>query len=331
MATTHDDPQTPPRPDSRSETPSPWQRFYRRYSGHGELPRSTLVSVGSHLLLAFVLILMASSLMTKDQTPPAVDVVHVGDDSSAAPGEGDGEEASGDAMEATEPSDSLAEEMSESQPAETVKTDVEVDVPTETVAPTADELVAETEKAAKRTAAAADRAKAALQRAKDRLKQNMTSGAGSGSGGGGGSGTTGRAARPARWVLKFKTGSVQDYLAQWEGLGAKIAFPAAGDKYRYFSDLTSGSPTSEVRDLSGEGRLYWIDDDAASAARVAQALGVSPTDFFLAFLPLEVEERMLKLELAAAGVPEDQIATTHFVVVPRGGGYEVQVLKTVLK
>ncbi|HWB12182.1 MAG TPA: hypothetical protein VG826_23345 [Pirellulales bacterium] len=318
---------------SRDQKPqTPWQRFYRRYSGHGELPRSSLASLGFHLLLAFLMILMSGALIPKERTPPVVDTVRVSDDSSSAAGDGDGLEAAGDAMEAMEPADALTDsDATETAPTETVQTEVVQDTPPETNTPTADDLLAEAEQGSKRVAAASQRAKAAMQRAKDKLKQNMSKGLGSGTGGGGGSGPTGRAARPARWVLHFNTSSVRDYLAQYEGLGAKLAFPAENDKFRYFSNLTSQPPTSELRDLSNEGRLFWVDESRESVARVAAALGAPRAESFLAFLPMELEERMLKLELDAAGVPEDQIASTHFVVVPRGGSYEVQVLKQTLK
>lgn len=142
---------------------------------------------------------------------------------------------------------------------------------------------------------------------------------------------SGRAARPQRWVLHLNTTRVKDYLAQYESLGAEIAFPTSADKYRYFSNLTSSPPTSEVRDLSDERRVYWIDDDRESVGRVARALETPATDFFIAFLPADLEERMLKLELDTAGVPEADIASTHFVVVPRGALYDVQILKQTLK
>jgi hypothetical protein len=44
------------------------------------------------------------------------------------------------------------------------------------------------------------------------------------------------------------------------------------------------------------------------------------------FLPLELENRMLELELAYMGTKaEEDIAQTHFQVVRAGGGFDVQV------
>jgi hypothetical protein len=104
-----------------------------------------------------------------------------------------------------------------------------------------------------------------------------------------------------------------------------VAFPTSGEKFRYFSNLTAGKPTAELRDLANESRLYWVDEKPDSASAVGAALGVSGASYFLSFLPLSLEERMLKLELAYKGLSEDQIRSTRFAVVSRGGGYDVEV------
>lgn len=303
---------------------TPWQRFYRRYSSHGELPRSSLASLAVHLLLAFVVILMSGALMPKDRTPPGVDVVRVGEGDMAAPGDGDGSPEAGEqALEETDATETAESDATSMDPVESVETEIEQQPREETEGVTTEELLAASQQDAQRTAAASKRAKAALQRAKEKVQRNL---GGSGTGGGGGSGPTGRQARQARWVLRFPSGHPDPYFRALEGLGAKLAFMAEGDRARYFSNLTSGSPTSEVRDMSGDDRMTWFSEDAQFARLIAKTLGVPPAEFFLVFLPREVEDRMAKLEADHAGLPEDRIASTTFVVVQRGGSYDVQVL-----
>ncbi len=162
------------------------------------------------------------------------------------------------------------------------------------------------------------------QGAREKLNQNL--GGKPGGGGGGGGGGTGRAGRAARWVLKFNYSNANHYLSQLGGLGAAIAFPQRGDQWLYFTDL-AGSPSRSVRDLSGEDRIFWINEDPASAGVVAQSLGIGPVTPMLAFLPVELEQRMLKMELAYKGAAsEDDIIQTVFECVARGGGFDVIVV-----
>jgi hypothetical protein len=50
-----------------------------------------------------------------------------------------------------------------------------------------------------------------------------------------------------------------------------------------------------------------------------------------AFLPLKLEDRMLQMELSYKNLEEDEIASTHFEVVARGGGYDVIVVEQIPK
>jgi hypothetical protein len=115
-------------------------------------------------------------------------------------------------------------------------------------------------------------------------------------------------------------------LLQLGGLGAEVAFPQRGDQYAYYSNL-DGSPTRAVRDLSRENRIFWIDNDSQSFGDVARELGAGSAPMMIAFFPLELEERMSKLELAYRGrASEADIIQTVFECVSRGGGYDVMVV-----
>jgi hypothetical protein len=340
---TAQDSSTEPAPAAAPEL-SPWRRFWRRYSPYGEFPRSSVSSLSLHLLLVLLLILMSGALKPKEHIPPGVDVVQVGDEPDAAPGMGDGLPAAGQPLSQT-PAATGAEGPAddaplETMPVEAVNTNVK---PTEAAAdidaPTAQDLAVQAATAARSASRAARQARQSLDRAQQRLQQNLgqsggggnqDAGAsvgrgGAGSGGGGGKGASGRAARNGRWILRFEHTSYEDLLAQYEALGAELALPLPNDKFRFFSQLTSQPPRSQVQNLDKENRLYWLEENPTTIAGVAALLNMTPTAYMLAFLPAALEEKMLKLELSYAKLREDQIAKTEFKVVRRGGGYDVIV------
>ena len=337
-------------PPKRAEA-TPWRRFWRRYSPYGEFPRSSITSLLAHLALVLLLILMSGALKPPEHTPPGVDVVQVGDDADAAPGLGDGLPAAGSGLAESPPagtddaSDGPASEMPiESTPLDDVPVaSVNADSPSAATvigaaaAPSADQRAAEAAKAASAATFAAQQARQSLDRAKQRLARNLDrqsggglgesgeGGSGSGTGGGGGKGATGRSARTGRWILRFEHTTFEDLLAQYEGLGAELAFPLSNDKYRFFTRLTSRPPHSQTRSIDSESRLYWFEENRATVAGIAGALGTTPTAYMLALLPAALEDKMLKLELSFANLREDQIAKTEFKVVRRGGGFDVIV------
>ncbi|HUY87177.1 MAG TPA: hypothetical protein VMV10_00430 [Pirellulales bacterium] len=312
--------------------PTPWQRFWRRFSPYGEFPRSSISSLLLHLALVLLLILMSGALKPPEHTPPGIDVVQVGDDSDVAPGTGDGLPAAGQALsDAASSAESPADNApTDTTPLESVNTKVQPsELAADVQAPSAEQLAAEAAQAASSASRAAQQARRSLEQAKERLNANLDGqgggNSGGGSGGGGGKGTSGRASRNGRWILRFDHTSYPDLLAQYEALGAELAFPLPNDKYRFFSHLTSQPPRSQTRGLDSESRLYWVEDKRPTVAGIANLLNMTPTSFMLAFLPAELEEKMLKLELSYANLREDQIAKTEFKVVRRGGGYDVIV------
>jgi hypothetical protein len=290
--------------------------LWNRYSPHGEFPISSAASFAFHLFILALIPLFAYAVATRENKPPTVDVVVVGEEPTAAAGEGDGLPMESEGLESSEP----PSETTPSQPVEAEKVkETDQFKPAETNVPT---KTAAASDAAEKARDAARAAKESVQRVKDRINKNMNKG--SGTGGGGGPGPTGRAARPARWVLKFNTSSPKDYLAQLEGLGANVAFPAQGDKWRYFAEPSSNPGKSEMKDLDNDSRISWIDENTYQAA--ANTLGVGGAPFMLVFLPESLEEKMLRLELAYGNLEEEDIEYTHFVVERRGGGYDIRVI-----
>jgi len=296
--------------DELAEANEPW---YRRYSKHGEFPWSSSMSLVLHVFLAFLVLAAAKPFLTPDRSPPTVDVINVGDEPEAAPGETD--EAPGE--EAATPEAVAQEEM---QP---TPKDVAIAEAAEVAKP--DAIKPDIKRPDIKTEAANFAAQA--NAAKQALAENFKKKPG---GGGKGSGATGRAARPARWVLHFKTSSPGDYLAQLEGLGASVAFPLSGSQWKYAINPAS-NPRFENRNLDNENRLFWVDDRPQSVRAITEHLGIPPAPVMAAFLPLELEERMLKMELAYKNLEEDEILSTQFECFQRGGGYDVMVVNQIPK
>jgi len=281
---------------------------------------SALASGVFHFLIVLFAAFITTALAPRDRLPPAVAVVQVAEVDST--GGESAEDPAGEALQMSEERPDPAPTAEAETTQETI-TDVKpIDVPDVTLSPADSQKNIQEQVAIARNAAASARAAAAKT-----LNENL---GGAPSGGGGGTGT-GRAGRAARWILRFNNSSPSAYLSQLGGLGAEIAFPQRGDKYLYFTNL-GGNPSSVTRDLSGEKRIYWMDNDPQSFGPVANHLGVKSPPMLIAFLPIELEEKILKLEKAHQGIEdEDQILQTIFECVSGGGGYDVRVVDQTLR
>jgi hypothetical protein len=294
--------------------------FWDRYSPNGELAWSSAMSFGLFCFLVLLPVVLVTPFASRDPAPPAVDVLVVGEDENAPDEEGD-DFASEAAMGTDEaspqdvPDEAVVGELDEVDQPELPAPDV---VPVER----GTELAEET--------AVAESALDRLTQARAQLDANLKQGEASG-GGSGGSGTRGRGARVARWVLHFNTRSPRHYLMQLDGLGAQIAFPEVGNRWRYYFEVSGKKPRSEVRDLAGEQRVYWVDEKPESIGGVAGELGIAVPPFMIVFLPVAMEERMLRMELAYQNLAEDEIRRTDFEVVTRGGQYDVRVTRQIKK
>jgi len=292
---------------------------------------------------------VATPLFRSDPLPPAVDSVALIDGEggpAGAGGEGGegGGEGEGPAGEAAQPEAALNDvpKPAPVDPVEVAKVEKPdpKQPPPDVVLPPTDVLPGEerVEEARVRITAA----RAALANRFTPPGKSGGGGAGTGKGGTGGTGSgsggdgsgTGRGGRVARWILKFRTTSTADYLEQLEGLGATLGLPLAGergDRWRFFDRPASAKDRWSDRDLSGESRIHWVDENAQNARSISLALNVPAAPFFVAFLPPELENRMLELELNYQNRREDEIRSTTFEVLRRGGKYDVMVLKQVLK
>jgi hypothetical protein len=156
-------------------------------------------------------------------------------------------------------------------------------------------------------------------------------GTGPGSGGkeGPGTGTADRMKRSMRWELVFNTRDGRDYKRQLKAFGAILAFadPDNPGGYLVIRDLDQERPAARPEDIGRIERIFWIDDSPASVRSLSAAVGLAkpPTRFFV-FFSEELEQKLLRLELAYHGWKESDIAETRFDVRKRGDTYEPVVV-----
>lgn len=303
-------PSLPEHADTPDEVPPDYDSWY-----------SAIISFLFHFCLYLTLSLIAAVTLQRDQTAPSVAVVQVTDAvaTEAAPA---GETlATHDSLESAADPTTVPTAAEPVAPVEQLQEVTPLETPqfTDRAEQKATQQLKDQQSQAKRASASA---KEALSRA---LADNLSQGEPGGGGGAGGKGT-GRSGRAARWILTFQTRNPNHYLQQMGGLGAEIAFPAQGGKFRYFTNL-SATPRSAVRDLSSESRIYWVDENPDSFMPVANLLKVGSPPMMVAFLPVDLEQKMVQLELKFKNAKsEDEIDQTVFKCVDNGGTYDVVVV-----
>jgi hypothetical protein len=145
-----------------------------------------------------------------------------------------------------------------------------------------------------------------------------------------------RQQRQLRWTMVFNIRQPDDYARQLQGLKAILAIPIPGKEnvkeYKVIRDLSQRPVRPKVEDVTSINRIYWVDDRPESVSSLARVLGVDPVPpYFVAFFPVELEQTLLKKELAYAGhKPEEKIRETKFQVrMAAGGNYEPYVIDQV--
>ncbi len=277
--------------------------FWDRYSPNGELAWSSAMSFGLFCFLVLLPVVLVTPFASRDPAPPAVDVLVVGEDENAPDEEGEDFESAAalrtdEASPHDVPDEVVVGELDEVDRPELPAPDV---VPIDR----GTELAEET--------AIAESALDRLAQARAQLDANLKQGEASGGGGSGGSGTRGRGARVARWVLHFNTRSPRHYLMQLDGLGAQIAFPEVGNRWRYYFEVSGKKPRSEVRDLAADGSLT-VDGEPVAMADLEDALRAAAEKRDVVEMALTVDDptrHALVVEVldAAAGA---QIERVHF-------------------
>lgn len=306
--------------DDLSEAGVPW---WKRYSPHGEFPWSTAISFSLHALLLAALFVSARQFIQRDPEPPTCATVLVGPDPSAAEGEGGTDQAGAD----TDPvEDTVAAKDEPAMPDEAPQPEKLEELKKPTVEPTKAAVV-DSSKVPDSTPSDAAQRVAAL---KNKLANRKGVGGGSSAprGGSGGGGPTGRAARPSRWVLACRSSGIQDYLQQHDGIGAVFAFPSSGDRWTYYHNAGDpGRRTKEERNPDDDNRICWTTEKRSTVEEICRFLGIGRADLMVMFLPIELEERMAKMEREYANREEDEILSTQFELYRAGGRYDVRVMR----
>jgi hypothetical protein len=283
------------------------ESMWVRYSPHHEFPLSTATSVGVHILIVFLLILVgwvgSYFLIFGGNPPPEVGAVVLDGGGGGNPhGVKDGVR------------DGFAKEDVQ-QPTDAVPTTPSADVDVKVDEKPPDLTIPKTDNDSSRVVSGEASSKlskiAGLAGAWGRGGSGTGGGRGSGEGTGIGAGKgNGRALsdrerQMLRWTMTFRTENGEDYLRQLReikpGGGAILAIPKGSDgTYEVIRDLNARPAVGQVEDVKKLNRIFWIDDKADSVATLARTLGIERPQYIVAFFPYELEEELKRLEKAAA-------------------------------
>ncbi|HWG43638.1 MAG TPA: hypothetical protein VN688_12695 [Gemmataceae bacterium] len=338
----------------------PDERFWQRYSRHGELPLSGATSLALHLLvfgLAVLAAWLAYAVFSHTSRSLPVEAVRLdiggGGGDPRAKGEGPGR------------GEKVVEEgnKTEEAPANT-ETNDKVERPDLKVDPAPQKPPQFSDADLRRIQRSDTASSQAFERlAKANIRVRLPDGkpagrgqGGTGSGGGSGDGQgtgtgngrgeghgklTQREKRMLRWSMLFNSNSGPDYLSQLQGLGAILAIPvregAKGPEYQIVRDLSARPAKLLDEDISKIERIYWIDDKPQSVMDVMAVLRLPlQPSHFVAFMPKELEDKLLQLEIAYfekrhKGRGEDDILKTKFKINRTRKGYIPEVVAQEVK
>jgi hypothetical protein len=332
--------QTPARTRVDLSGQAPEERFWQRYSPHGEMPLSMAGSVAVHALVIGALVLATiyfASLFFKPNRSLPVEPVRLNDNAGGggakgAIGDGPGRGGRVENVEAGNLGNDPGAQ--EKQP----------DVPKLTPAQLSDIKIKfddDAQRFIKDSSAPGTKAFAQLpdlirRKLGDGLKEGPGKGPGTGPGEGPGKGPgvgkatlSKREKRMLRWTMRFTANNGPDYLSQLSALGAILAIPvveAPEPQYELLKDLKARPAVLVKEDLSKIERIYWIDSNPKSVNDVMTTLGLRMRPSrFVAFMPRELEDKLFEMEKKAMiergrKYNEDEIEETVFRVVAQGGG-----------
>jgi hypothetical protein len=332
----------------------PEERFWKRYSPHGEAPLSFAASVTLHglaigavvLLVVYLATLLLQPARSLPIEPVRFPLGSSGDGrgNGQGPGRLDQREDVGQADDAVgRPNDNLP--------------------PRPKLTPADRKMIDENfDPNLARRIAASDNGPAIAQLEAD-IRRKLMEGARPGKDGGRGGKDRGkgpstgpgegnmardkRIERMLRWHMRFTANSGVEYLAQLRGLGAILGIPVnEGGKTRYWivRDLHPPAKLLKNEDLSKIQRIYWWDDKPESAVDIMRALGGEAASLrpmpsrFVAFMPEKLEAELYNMEkryvenvLRVRPFNEDRIDETNFRVVSTARGYRPELVNVTLK
>jgi hypothetical protein len=342
MTSTLPTPDAASRPEDQKLIP-PDERFWRRYSPHGELPLSGASSLAVHLLLFGLLLLsawLAFAVFRHASRALPVDAVRL-EPGGKSPGVGESQGAGNGLIESGKVENAVpnpiadAGELRPSLP-ENAQTGRPIQFDNK-----------ELRRSNPSNAMVFDRLHEANQRIRGTDRKPGPGGGKDGEGDGPGAGKQGKGKlaeqrdRMLRWSLLFDTQNGRDYVAQLGGLGAILAVPVGKDEnkpdFKIIRDLSARPAKLLDEDISKIQRIYWLDDKPQSVGDVMTILGVkAKPSYFVAFMPEELENKLLKLEKAYLdkhhkGHTERDIDETRFRIKRIDKRYEPEVISLRLK
>ncbi len=329
---------------SLDEQVPPDERFWRRYSPHGEMPISTVASVTVHGLVLGGLLLFGAyltSVLFKSDRPLPVEPVRLdlGSPGDGKPGSEPGAAVIGlkeidgdDKVEAPSKDDVPPRPALNAIERQRVKEEFTPEVVQDFARKDTDQVRA----FLRLEQLARQKLSEGLTRGKGRGGEGKGAGQGPGEGNGKGPGKrkamlTPREKRMLRWHMHFPAGSAHEYLRQLHELGAIVAIPkttaGGAPQYQIVEDLRARPARLRDADLATFGRIYWIDDKPKSVLEVMAELDVARRpERFLALLPLELEKRLFQMEqdhvtkVMRLPFDENRIRETHFHFNPSRPG-----------
>jgi hypothetical protein len=330
----------------------PDEQFWQRYSPHFEAPLSGVGSFTIHVLVIGVLAIMGLlilPLFNKDFGQAMDDVAFDpnltggggGDPRGVGDNPGDGASGQSDEQNPPDPNKKYGEERvpTPNLPIQTGPSQLFPDLKDQDISRLIDlsnQAVESTSRIPKTTF---EEMRKGLASGKGKGGSGSSGGEGSGKGKGTGSGegegkgqvtNNKRIQRMLRWTMAFNTRDGADYARQLKALGAIIAVESPEDptKGMVYRELVNPAP-GQLEDLREIKRIWWIDDKPDSVFALCRALSIQPTPRrIVAFLPVELEDRLLQLELNYKGRNEEDIKETVFEIrVGASGRYEPHVLR----
>lgn len=299
------------------------QPFWERYNSSLEFPISTAIAV---LLVAIATAIFIFSLrMTVTDKQPVNLVFGGGDDDSGdgSPGDGGSDLAQGKPLSAAE----MQKLMQELQLNDVKELNQKLDLGDDNEVPDSEKL--------------------ALATLSDDLRKKLISarsGTGNGTSGGdplsgkgpGGFGASSTYARALRWILRFETTSGEDYVNQMSGIGGVVMVPVPPENKNFiiFKSPRSGqSAPATDDDIQKYAKLIQFAEVRKEPVEsVAKALKLTFTPkMFYAYFPRDLEEKLAALEKNYQNKAPEQIRSTAFKVIVRGGNYEFIVVEQKLR
>lgn len=339
----------------------PEEKFWKRYSPHGEAPLSLAGSFAVHALAVGGMMLFGiylASLFLKPNRSLPVDPVRLkieggGGGSPQGIGQGKGVGKGAENIGEDNAQESNPSELEDAprrpalNPLEIQKVQQQFDEPSFRY------IQESTSDSAKAFARLDDKLRNVLRDGitpgKGKGGPGEGGGRGSGKGSGEGPGTgdgkaslSKREKRMLRWHMTFTANTGQEYLQQLRGLGAILAFPVQDGPepiFKVVEDLRPGAKLLD-KDVREYNRIYWIDDKPRSVHDIMAALRISlPTipSRFVAFMPEALEKKLFEKErqyverVLKQRFNEDQIDETTFRVVLTPKGYEPELIRVTLR